>query len=222
MGGLNLKSLHTRIISAAVMIPAVLAVLYFGGGVFVALLVVLAVVSLYEWIALALKCRPVVREIYALSGVPYVIGSFACCYLLFNELGPWVAAWFLLMVWGSDIGAFFFGKFIGGPKMAVTISPNKTWAGFIGGVLTSGLIGVIGYTVWHFKDLEFAFLPLMFILGGVVAMAGQAGDLVVSAMKRKAGAKDTGAIIPGHGGLLDRIDSMLLAAPVFVFFTVYM
>ena len=123
------------------------------------------------------------------------------------------------MVWAADIGAFFVGKYFGGPKMAPRISPNKTWAGLGGGCDFAGVIAILFFCVNVLVSPEAVFswmgVVLIFVLGVVIALAGQAGDLLISAMKRKTGVKDTGTLIPGHGGLLDRIDSMLLAAPVF-------
>ena len=121
------------------------------------------------------------------------------------------------MVWGSDSGAYFVGKAIGGAKLAKSISPNKTWAGFIGALVMPALIGVIGLFILRGLDGfigEQAF-KIAFI-GILIGVAGQTGDLLVSALKRKAGVKDTGQLIPGHGGLLDRVDSLMLAAPVYL------
>lgn len=213
----NLERLQTRSVSAAVMIIAVLAILYFGGWVFIALIGALAAVSLYEWAQLAFKCDKPTNYIYLAAGVPYVMGSFTCCFVIFEHLGFFWAMVFLLMVWGSDSGAYFVGKMIGGPKMAKVISPNKTWAGMGGAILAPALIGVFAMFLYKGIDgFSFMALAMMGASGIFIGVAGQVGDLVVSAFKRKAGVKDTGDLIPGHGGLLDRIDSMLLAAPVYL------
>lgn len=221
-GRLSLKSLQTRSLSAAVMIAAVITVLAIGGIPFIILLAILAGISLFEWAQLSFECEKPSQTICLIAGVPYVMGSFTCCFVIFESLGFFWAMIFLAMVWSSDSGAYFVGKAIGGPKMAETVSPNKTWAGFAGALLSPALIGIVA--VFLYRGLnEFSLIALgtMGMTGVFIGIAGQAGDLVVSAFKRKAGVKDTGTLIPGHGGLLDRIDSMLLAAPVYLILFVY-
>jgi phosphatidate cytidylyltransferase len=117
------------------------------------------------------------------------------------------ALWALALVWATDIGAYFAGRSIGGPKLAPTISPNKTWAGLIGGVAAAGVFGAAMH-VW-------ADLPLRLTLATpLLAVLAQGGDLYESHLKRRAGVKDSGNILPGHGGLLDRLDGLVPVAPV--------
>ncbi|NCT40837.1 MAG: phosphatidate cytidylyltransferase [Alphaproteobacteria bacterium] len=221
-GRLNLQSLQTRSVSAAVMIAVVVTILIVGGIPFIALLGLLAAVSLYEWAQLALKCEKPVSIIYLVAGVPYVMGSFLCCFVIFESIGFFWSIIFLMMVWVSDSGAYFAGKTIGGPKMAARISPNKTWAGFGGAILSPAFIGVVAMFLYRgVDDFSLVALMMMGISGVFIGAAGQVGDLVISAFKRKAGVKDTGTLIPGHGGLLDRVDSMLLAAPVYLMLFAY-
>lgn len=113
-----------------------------------------------------------------------------------------LALWTLLIVWATDIGAYFTGRRLGGPKLAPRISPNKTWAGLAGGVVAAAAIGAIVASAGRLP-------PLALWLGAPLAVAAQAGDLLESALKRKAGVKDSGAVLPGHGGVLDRIDGVL-------------
>jgi len=217
-GRINLESLQTRSTSAVVMIAVTVAILLYGGWPFIALLGVLAGVSLYEWAQLSFKAEePPKQYWYLAAGVPYVMGSIVCCFIIFENLGLFWAVTFLMMVWSSDSGAYFAGKFIGGPKMAERISPNKTWAGMGGAMAAPAIVGVLMMILYRGID-DFFFVAVLMMGGAglVVGIAGQAGDLVISMFKRKAGVKDTGNLIPGHGGLLDRIDSMLLAAPVFL------
>ena len=114
------------------------------------------------------------------------------------------AIWILLVVWASDIGAYAAGRLIGGPKLAPRISPNKTWAGLIGGVLAAAVTSASFVATLDGADPGPASL-----LGGALAIVAQAGDLVESWVKRRFGVKDTGTLIPGHGGLLDRVDALL-------------
>nr|WP_281124348.1 phosphatidate cytidylyltransferase [Sphingomonas sp. AR_OL41] len=115
--------------------------------------------------------------------------------------------WALALVWMCDIGAYFAGRAIGGPKLAPTISPNKTWAGLAGGVVAASLFGAAMH--WQFG------LPWRLTLATpALAVLAQGGDLYESWLKRRAGVKDSGTILPGHGGVLDRLDGLVPVAPV--------
>jgi phosphatidate cytidylyltransferase len=113
--------------------------------------------------------------------------------------------WAMVVTWATDICAYFAGRSIGGPKLAPRISPNKTWAGLGGGVIGAALFG--GLLAYYF-DLGTPFLAL----GGLMGLIAQAGDLYESWVKRRAGVKDSGTILPGHGGVLDRLDGLLPVA----------
>jgi phosphatidate cytidylyltransferase len=111
------------------------------------------------------------------------------------------------VVWATDTGAFFAGRLIGGAKLWPIVSPNKTWAGALGG-LAAGVVAGLGITPFIATPVS---IPLVFIIV-LLSIASQAGDLYESALKRWFGAKDTGSIVPGHGGLMDRVDSLTFAA----------
>lgn len=124
-----------------------------------------------------------------------------------QEEGLVYALWALTLVWATDIGAFFAGRAIGGPKLAPRISPAKTWAGLIGGVLLASALAVAMHEAYA--------LPLRLALATpFLAVLAQAGDLYESALKRRAGVKDSGNVLPGHGGVLDRLDGVVPVAPV--------
>ena len=115
--------------------------------------------------------------------------------------------WALSLVWATDIGAFFSGRTIGGPKIAPAISPSKTWAGLIGGVAMATALAM-GFRHW-------LGLPLVLVWATpLLAVAAQAGDFFESWMKRRAGVKDSGSLLPGHGGVLDRLDGVVTSAPL--------
>ncbi|USI72502.1 phosphatidate cytidylyltransferase [Sphingomonas morindae] len=116
--------------------------------------------------------------------------------------GVALSIWALIVVIATDIGAYFTGRAIGGPKLAPALSPNKTWAGLIGGIVAASLVGLGLGHVFHVPQALTAF-------SGVLAIAAQAGDLYESAMKRRAGVKDSGHVLPGHGGVMDRLDGMV-------------
>ena len=121
---------------------------------------------------------------------------------------------FFIVIFGSDSGAYFAGKALGKHKLVHKISPGKTWEGLIGGILAAAAMGAL--CTWAF----FPELPyqISVALAAVMAVAGVFGDLTESAIKRGAGAKDAATILPGHGGLLDRLDSLLFNAPILYYF----
>jgi len=120
--------------------------------------------------------------------------------------GLLLAFWAMALVWACDIGAYFAGRTIGGPKLMPAVSPNKTWAGLFGGVSAAAVFGLV-LTMWG--------LPMLLALATpVLAVLAQAGDLYESHLKRRAGVKDSGSVLPGHGGVLDRLDGLVPVAPV--------
>ncbi|WP_240002283.1 phosphatidate cytidylyltransferase [Oleisolibacter albus] len=148
--------------------------------------------------------------------IPYI--AVACLALMWvrtetGEAGLPLFLFLLLAIWATDIGAYAAGRSIGGPKLAPRISPKKTWAGLIGGMAAAALVG------YGVAALFGARLPAVGAgLAAVLAVAGQAGDLFESYVKRRRDVKDSGTLIPGHGGLLDRIDGLIVAAPLFALF----
>lgn len=122
----------------------------------------------------------------------------------------------MLGVWATDTGAYFSGRAIGGAKIAPKISPNKTWAGLFGGMLAASL--VMGF-IAIFVKMDFA--AVYFLLGALLAVIAQIGDFFESWLKRNAGVKDSGTLIPGHGGILDRVDGVLTALPLFALFVLF-
>jgi phosphatidate cytidylyltransferase len=113
--------------------------------------------------------------------------------------------WAMIVTWSTDIFAYFAGRGIGGPKLAPRISPNKTWAGVIGGMAGAAVLGLVAASFFELGE------PFRW-LGAPMALAAQLGDLYESSVKRRAGVKDSGTILPGHGGVLDRVDGLLPVA----------
>ncbi|MDO7833883.1 phosphatidate cytidylyltransferase [Sphingobium sp. HBC34] len=139
-------------------------------------------------------CVPITALLYLRGVAPYAYGLL-------------LAFWALGLVWATDIGAYFAGRSIGGPKLAPRISPSKTWSGLAGGVLAALVLGFLLH--------RFAGLPIQLAAAsGLLAVAAQLGDLLESHMKRKAGVKDSGTLLPGHGGVMDRLDGVVAAAPI--------
>ncbi len=166
------------------------------------LLAALALIFIASTVAQQFSRKPVV---WAILGYAYVTMPIISLEWLRNQPEglPIVIGCFLL-VWGTDVGGYFAGKGIGGPKLAPTISPNKTWAGLFGGVLLAGLAASSMYYIFDFWSL-----PLIIVSGMLLAVWAQIGDLFESHIKRSFNKKDSGGLIPGHGGILDRIDGLI-------------
>ncbi len=142
-------------------------------------------------------------------GIPYVTAGMAGLAWLREYPGLPLVLFCLLAIWATDIGAYAAGRSIGGPKLAPRISPKKTWAGLIGGMIAAAVFAY-GVAVVAEAARPWVALPI----GALLAVIGQAGDLFESWVKRRYNVKDSSRLIPGHGGLLDRIDGLLVAAPV--------
>lgn len=142
-------------------------------------------------------------------GLPYMACSgVALIYLRATPaIGLSLALYLLAVVWGMDIGAYFVGRTVGGPKLAPAISPNKTWSGFIGGTALAAMLAAIVLLTTGARSFAAGL-----IVAVLLAMVAQAGDLFKSLFKRRAGVKDCGTLIPGHGGVLDRVDGLVFAA----------
>lgn len=148
---------------------------------------------------------------WAAAGALYVIGPLVAILWLrvHHPQGLAFAYWLLAVVWATDTGAYLVGSRLGGPRLAPRISPRKTWSGLFGGMLVAALVAAVLGSV-----LGLALEPLaLALLGAALAAWSQMGDLTESAVKRRFGVKDSGSIIPGHGGILDRVDGLVFAAP---------
>ncbi|MDB5716757.1 MAG: phosphatidate cytidylyltransferase [Sphingomonas bacterium] len=140
------------------------------------------------------------------AGILYAgLPALSLLYLRDQPQGLGIALWTLAIVWATDIGAYFAGRSIGGPKLSPLISPNKTWSGLIGGMIAAL---AVGYAITLILALP---RPLLF-LGPAMAVLAQLGDLFESWLKRRAGVKDSGRLLPGHGGVLDRLDGLVPVA----------
>ena len=198
-----MSNLATRIVSGLVMIAVALGAAVLGGYVFAVLVAAGAAMIFVEWTRM-------VRG----WGVGWQLGGFAyallpaLALLWIRERAPhdlMLLLWVFIVTWSTDIGAYFAGRAIGGPKLAPMISPNKTWAGLIGGMIAAALLG--GYWA-NFTGLS----PKLLWLAPLFAVGAQTGDLIESGLKRRAGVKDSGTILPGHGGVMDRLDGLVVVA----------
>lgn len=152
------------------------------------------------------------KPLWALLGTLYVL--LPCMSILWlrgdSFAGFGWTVWCLLVVWGTDIGGYIAGKSIGGPKLAPGISPNKTWVGLLGGMTLAALASLAAGS-----GFSLPISPLGLLQAGAgLAIWAQIGDLCESAVKRRFGVKDSGSLIPGHGGILDRVDGLVFVVPV--------
>ncbi len=171
-----------------------------------ATLLVLAVISFVSIALAVLQKRKMC--LWVLVGVPYV-GLPAMAFVILRgqtHAGMLTIMWLFAVVWAADICAYFAGRLIGGAKLAPRVSPKKTWAGLWGAVV-GGLVAGLGMGYWA-GSANVLVLP---VLGAVLAIVEQLGDLFESALKRHYGVKDSGRLIPGHGGILDRVDGLVAA-----------
>ncbi len=147
---------------------------------------------------------------WAALGVAYasVLSVVPILVLNLPEVGLTAILWMFAVVWGTDIAGYFTGRMLGGPKLWPRVSPKKTWAGFIGGTLAGTLAGSLVPTAFGIGPIT----PLLVGASLIASMAGQAGDLAESAMKRHFGVKDSSHLIPGHGGMMDRLDAFWAVA----------
>lgn len=158
------------------------------------------------------KAQPLMNMSLSLMGILYVAVPFSLmAYVESTEMGAQLLLAFFIIIWASDTGAYIVGMLLGKHKMIERISPKKTWEGFAGGLFFSVLAGVIFSRLSYFPP----YTLLSWIgISALIFVFGVAGDLVESLIKRDLGVKDSGKFLPGHGGLLDRFDSALVAAPV--------
>jgi phosphatidate cytidylyltransferase len=203
-----MSELKVRTIAGAAMILVALAAEFLGGTAFAILVALAATAIYYEW-------TRIVRG----WGIGWNAGGFAYALIAAlallwvrerggepgSNIGHLLVVWVFIVTWASDIGAFFVGRAVGGPKLAPTISPNKTVAGFLGGVSGATLLAGI-WVILNGID------PAWLILAPLFSVAAQGGDLFESWMKRRAGVKDSGRWLPGHGGVFDRLDGLLPVA----------
>ena len=203
-----------RVLSSIVLLPFIIFVIIKGSYLFNIMIILFFLISSYEWIKMNKK------YFYKIFGLFVLILSFYSIYKLRNEFD--IGYIYLLLVTFicvlTDVGGYMFGKLLKGPKLT-KISPNKTYAGMLGSFL---MPSIFIYIFLNFSNQEFFKLTkeiFFFIL--VMSSISQLGDLLVSYFKRKSNIKNTGNIIPGHGGVLDRIDGMILAFPFSYLFFIF-
>ncbi len=197
----RLRDLPLRILSALVLGPMLLAAIWFGFPWIDLVAAVAAPIMIWEWTKLT-RSRPLAR-IFAYF---YALAALVALLWLRHQpvLGRETVIWIVACIWATDIGAYFVGASVGGAKLAPRISPGKTWSGLLGGMASAAVVSAtFGFVFGLGTTLS------LVVIGACLAVVGQLGDLAESAAKRGAGVKDSGRLIPGHGGLLDRVDGLV-------------
>ena len=211
------SDLGVRTLSGIVMMAVAIAAISYGGGLFVVLIIGVGLAVYWEWVRLVngfvfTSGKP---AIWYVGGLIYV--GLACATLIVfgaTFFGMTPAVMLIAGVIGTDIGAYFAGRSFGGPKIAPKISPSKTWSGLFGGMIGAGAMMVLAQVVINLvrhENTEHWLYPVTTTLfvGAALAVIAQAGDFFESWMKRRAGVKDSGNLIPGHGGFFDRADGLI-------------
>ena len=194
------KELVKRILSSIILLPLVFYFLTSGSFLLILFIVLCFIITFYEWNKMNKN------KFYKIFGIIFLLFSFYTFYHLSIEL--FLLIYVILICISTDIGGYIFGKIFKGPKLT-TISPNKTYAGMIGGYLLSliCLIVITNFIDYSIKTFQLILITIL------LSTVSQVGDIIVSYFKRQANIKNTSNLIPGHGGLLDRIDGMIFAVP---------
>jgi phosphatidate cytidylyltransferase len=204
----NMTNTQKRIISAFLMVPFALYAIFYSKDLFVFLAIALTILMTMEWLEMT-KQMPNKKQWHIIGFFYILIPIYATIKVRFFDAD--ILFWMFAIIWTTDIFAFFCGKALGGKKLAPSISPNKTISGLVGALIACALIGLV-------SSLMFAGSAIFFIIVSILlSLIEQASDLLESKFKRIFGVKDSGNIIPGHGGVLDRMDGIMLTAPCVLF-----
>jgi phosphatidate cytidylyltransferase len=196
------QELTKRILSSLILIPIALFFIIKGSFLFILFLFICFSLIIYEWHMMSKK------KYYSIFGYIFLILSFYTIYRLRIDNDYSFLLFVTIICVSTDIGGYIFGKTFKGPKLT-KFSPNKTYAGMLGGYLLSILTAIILTNFYFSEKLLIKLLIFVFLISSI----SQLGDIIISYFKRISNIKDTGKIIPGHGGLLDRVDGMIFAFP---------
>ena len=212
---MKINEFQKRLLSSIILIPLTLICIYQGSILFNFFLLISLILSIYEWKKISNQ------KILFIFGLIFLLFSFYTAYEIRNAFtynGLFIFLFLIIICVSSDLGGYTFGKIFKGPKLT-KISPNKTYSGVLGSFLLS--IILTSFFVHKIKHLEIKMLELninLIILIIVLSFISQTGDLLISYFKRKSNLQDTGNLIPGHGGILDRIDGIIFVIPIFYLF----
>lgn len=202
--------------NTAYMISLAVSLLVYNTAMIISAIVL---TTLFVW----LKSKNEERRFLLTLGVPYIslgIGSLLWIYhdvFTYHPYNFYMTLWFFIMVWAMDVGGFIVGTNLKGPKLAPKISPNKTWSGLVGGIVFAIAASILYFYILSqigVIKIDVRTQTFFAVLGGFIAGFSQIGDLIESAIKRRLSLKDSSSLIPGHGGVFDRIDGLIFAAPL--------
>ncbi len=200
------SNLNQRILSSAVLLLLAVYAIYFSKALFFLMSIAITILISFEWLDIVKSAKD--QKKWRLIGFFYILIPIWAIVEI-RDTDSNILLWMFFIIWTTDIAAFFVGKSFGGAKLMPTVSPNKTWSGLIGGVVASMIIGFLSSFMFVTGNIIF-----FVIISGLLAVIEQGSDLVESKVKRIFKVKDSGNIIPGHGGFLDRLDGIVLVAPV--------
>jgi CDP-diglyceride synthetase len=200
------SNLRSRIISGLIMLIVGITAIYFSKALFFLLVISLVILMTSEWLEITKTAPKDDKKKWHLIGFFYILLPIFSV-LQLREYDSDILFWMFAVIVATDTFAYFAGKNLGGPKLMPNVSPNKTWTGLAGGVVASIIIGFLSSFMFAGSALFFIFIS------AILSVLGQVSDLLESKVKRIFGVKDSGSIIPGHGGILDRFDAMVLVAP---------
>ncbi len=203
------KEFEKRLFSSLILIPIAFFFIIQGSIFFLFFLSILFFATCYEWFKMSKK-----NDLQKFLGIVFLLFSFYSAFQIREDYNFKVFLFIILICIFTDIGGYLFGKIFNGPKLT-KISPKKTYAGVIGSFLLSLLAGLIFNYYFFIEQKIFNEDLIMLLVVLSISLVSQAGDLVISFFKRKAKLKDTGKVLPGHGGLLDRIDGMIFVFPTY-------
>ena len=202
-----IKEFEKRLLSSLFLIPITIFFIIQGSVFFTFFLIILFIASSYEWLQMNKN-----NNLLKLLGIIFLLISFYSASEIREYRGFEYILFIITVSIFTDIGGYVFGKTFNGPKLT-KISPNKTYAGVFGGFLLSLIAGLIYLNYFGEREIVDTDYVLIFLLILFISSISQVGDLIISFFKRKAKLKDTGKILPGHGGLLDRIDGLVFVMP---------
>ncbi len=211
--GYALSNFHQRAITALAIAFVSFGIILVGGWVMVIALIALSAAMNKEWYNIIPSMQPKWR----LFGIAYITTPIIAA-LALRDLSLAALLYPIIMVIATDCGAFFAGRTIGGPKIYPSISPNKTWAGLAGGAAASALVAALFISYVPFPEQIWSAI----LIGIIIAVIAQAGDFFESHLKRQKGLKDSGQMLPGHGGLLDRLDGYIFVLPAYLLYLIIM
>ncbi|MBT4922567.1 MAG: phosphatidate cytidylyltransferase [Rickettsiales bacterium] len=205
---INLENLKQRLLSALLLIPIVFLCVFTGGFLYNLLILVAAVILCLELNNIIRDSDITFKKQIIYTVIYIAIPSTSLIFLRSMDDGLERILYILFLVWTTDSAAFFGGNYLKGPKLLPSVSPNKTISGSLCGILGAMIIGLMSYVFIDNINL----IPFL-LLSAFLSVVAQMGDLFESKLKRLYGVKDASDLIPGHGGLLDRVDSLLFVAP---------